>query len=238
MADRFASALEAFDDESMAAVELSKPFLGIFPVTGASVATFGPMLGSETVSASDERAAAIDELQFDLGEGPCWDAVASDSPVLEPDLVGAPRRTWSMFSQAVTRLDIGALFAFPMRVGPFALGAIDLYSSTPVELTSREVDQAVELSDRVGKHVLRAALAANEDVIDERNPRSRRVVHQATGMVLAQLDVSAEEARLVIGGHAYAEGKTMMVVAQEILDGELGFERGRDTTEIMQRGDR
>ena len=49
----------------------------VFPVTGSAVSTVGGFLGSETVAASDEYAARLDELQFDLGEGPCWDAVRS-----------------------------------------------------------------------------------------------------------------------------------------------------------------
>jgi hypothetical protein len=53
------------------------------------------------------------------------------------------------------------------------------------------------------------------------HPHSRRVIHQATGMVLAQLDLSAADARLVIEGHAFATGATVMDVAQRIVDRDL-----------------
>ena len=55
----------------------SEPFVAFLPVTGAAVSTLGDVLGSETLSASDAHAARLDEVQFDLGEGPCWDALRS-----------------------------------------------------------------------------------------------------------------------------------------------------------------
>ena len=63
------------------------------------------------------------------------------------------------------------------------------------------------------------------------NAYSRRVVHQATGMVLAQLDISADDARLVIQGHAYAASRSMMEVAQDIVDGRINFADERDAIE-------
>lgn len=35
---------------------------------------------------TNPTAARIDEVQFDLGEGPCWNAVATGRPVLLPYL--------------------------------------------------------------------------------------------------------------------------------------------------------
>jgi hypothetical protein len=55
--------------------ELCWRFLEMFPVSGAAVSTVGDLLGSETISASDALAFRMDELQFDPGEGPCWDAM-------------------------------------------------------------------------------------------------------------------------------------------------------------------
>ena len=57
-------------------------------------------LVSETLSASDKQAARLDELQFDLGEGPCWDALRLVEPVLEPDLRN-PVRSWPAFTDAI-----------------------------------------------------------------------------------------------------------------------------------------
>jgi hypothetical protein len=44
------------------------------------------VLRSQRLSASDGTAARLDELQFDLGQGPCGDAMRSARPVLVADV--------------------------------------------------------------------------------------------------------------------------------------------------------
>jgi hypothetical protein len=77
----------------------------------------------------------------------------------------------------------------------------------------------------VGQQVLRAAMARSgeEGGGAASGAFSRRVIHQATGMVLAQLDISADDAMLVLQGHAFAAGLTMMEVAQRVVDRTLDF---------------
>ncbi len=41
--------------------------------------------------------------------------------------------------------------------------------------------------------------------------------------MLAQLDLTADDALLVIQGHAFASNLPMMAIAQSIVDGELSF---------------
>jgi ribosomal protein S4 len=57
---------------------------------------------------------------------------------------------------------------------------------------------------------------------------SRRLIHQATGMVLAQLDISAGDARLLIEGHAFAQNQPMREVAEAILERRLDFSNQSD----------
>jgi hypothetical protein len=193
-------------------------------VAGASISTMGGILGTETVSASDSRIARIDELQFDLGEGPCWDALASGRPVLEPDFAGAPRHVWPVFSPAARDQRIAALYAFPMIVGPFRIGAIDLYDDAPGDLDEASYARTVELAATTGRSVLRRAIQrARPDTDDLFGPHSRRVIHQATGFVIAQLGVPVDEAELLIQASAFAENKPMREIAEEIVRRERRF---------------
>jgi hypothetical protein len=186
----------------------------------------GDLLGSETLAASDELAARLDELQFDLGEGPCWDALKSGRPVLEPDLRNHPNTSWPAFSAAILQDDVRSIFAFPLAVGPLRMGAIDLYSVAAVSLDRRQTRQADAMAGVVSRHVLRHALTAvGQEDLAAGTAYSRRLLHQATGVVLAMLDISADDARLVIQGHAFAESRPVMDVAQDILDGRLNFSR-------------
>lgn len=227
MTGSFEAAMDALERSAETPAGFCRPFLDVLPVSGASVATVGDLLGSETLSASDEVAARLDELQFDLGEGPCWDAMTSGRPVLEPDVRGQRRSPWPAFSAAILHDDVSSIFAFPLSVGPLRMGAVDLYSVVPVELDRRQAKQADAMAAVVGRHVLRQALnAVGRDGDDTGNAYSRRLIHQATGVVLAQLGLSADDARLVIHGHAFATSQSMKDVAQDILDGRLNFARG------------
>jgi hypothetical protein len=221
------AALDAVDRSAENPSTFYRPFLEMFPVSGAAVSTVGDLLGSETVSASDSIAARVDELQFDLGEGPCWDAMKSGRPVLEPDLRRRPSTVWPAFSAAILEQDISSLFAFPLLVGTLRIGAVDLYGIEAVDLSSVQAHQAGMMAAAVGRHVLRRALNGIGGDYDETgNAISRRTVHQATGMVLAQLRVPADDALLIIQGHAFASGRTMMEVAQDIVESRLAFAQG------------
>ena len=134
--------------------------LSVLPVTGAAVALLrGPML-TEMVCATDRVAARIDELQFDLGEGPCWQACAAGRPVLVSDLHHGPDPRWPVFAGAARAVPARAMFAFPLRIGTIGFGALDLYRGTPGPLDAAAVHDARVLAATVAAELLRRILAA------------------------------------------------------------------------------
>lgn len=211
---------------------LCEPFLGALPIDGAAISTLGTPFGSETVCASDQLAARLDEVQIDLGEGPCWLAVATRRPVLTPNLRNARDEAWPVFAKAIRNDHVGALHAFPLVVGSLSIGAIDMYTVKTGSFSDQQVSDASQLAGIAARQVLRRALStrqaregetqAGEDVSEY----SRRVVHQATGMVLVQLDVSAADALLVIRGHAFAHGIPVRDVATAIVERRLDLAQG------------
>jgi hypothetical protein len=201
---------------------LARPFLELFPVSGVSVSTLGTVLGSETIAATDALAVRLDELQFDLGEGPCWDALRTRRPVLESDLIHRSASSWPVFSKAVQTEGVGAIFAFPLSIGSMGLGAVDLYSTAPLTLTPTQQQQASALATIVSRVLLQDALKRT-GFPDDADSFSRRVIHQATGMVLAQLGVTASDAYLIIQARAFAENRPMREVATDVVARRLRF---------------
>lgn len=207
---------------------LCTPFLSVLPVTGASVSVLAGAGGQSTMCSSDATAARLDELQFDLGEGPCWDAMISRRPVLHPDFRNGSGETWPMFSHAVqgdpAASDVYAVYAFPLFVGSLDIGAVDLYSSSSIPLQSHDVTDATELATVAAWQVLRRILA-DTPTDDAAGPATfnRREVHQATGMVLAQLNISADEAALLLRAHAFSSGRSVAEVANDVVERRLNF---------------
>lgn len=216
-------------DASLASPDFCAPFLAALPVTGAAISTLGDLVSPETVCASDPQAARLDELQFDLGEGPCWDASASRRPVIEPDIQRAPLGSWPAFVDAIQDTSVRAMFAFPLLLGPINLGVIDLYSDAVGTLRTDYERTAEALAEAASRRLLHDILARLErdPSLDEAGTEfSRRRIHQATGAVIAQLGVSAQDAALVIRAHAFATSRPVREVADDILTWQLDFSAG------------
>jgi len=225
MENRFEAAIEALSSMEGDGTSLAEPILDAVPVSGVSVSTIGTLLGSETLAATDDRIRRVDELQFDLNEGPCWDALAIGGPVFEPDLQGNPQHSWPAFREAIRNEEIAAIFAFPLLVGPLRIGAIDMYRTRPGAMSAEHREQTATLAEIIGRHILRRAmlLAGQDTAIERETPFSRRTVHQATGFVIAQLGISAEDALLLIQGQAFADGRSVQEVAGDIVGRRLRF---------------
>ncbi|MDF2442241.1 MAG: hypothetical protein JWR01_444 [Subtercola sp.] len=207
---------------------LCGPFLQVLPVTGAALSTIGSGLGVATICASDDAVARIDELQIDLGEGPCWDALASRRPVIHADVAAEPVPSWPAFMEALREFDIGALFAFPLSLGELEVGSVDLYSDTPRDLSEAEVADVSALGRVAAWQVLRSVLTDDSpnaiDVAGDPSPGfSRKPGHPATGMIIAQLEVPATDALLLLRAHAFASGRTVRDVAHDVVTRELSF---------------
>lgn len=207
--------------------DLCGPFLGAVGVSGVSISTLGRPLGSETVCASSAVAARIDEIQIDFGEGPCWEALRRRRPVLEPHFPTAVSDAWPTAGAALRALDIGALFAFPLFVGDLDVGSVDLYCDEPRVLSGRAVGEVTALAGAASRHLLRNALDdlddAEEGIAD--GPHSRREMHQASGMIAAQLGIGVDDALLVLRGRAFSSGRSVAEVAADVVARRVAFDR-------------
>jgi hypothetical protein len=204
---------------------LCSTFLELLPVDGASVSVFDSLGRQSTVCTSGPVIAKIEELQFDLGEGPQWDALRTGTLVLVPHLERA-RERWPVFAGAALEVGAAALFAFPMRMGAVTVGVVGLYCALPGDLIEADLSAAVRQSHRITRRAVAQALrSADHDADDEQpaSPALRREVHQATGMVLVQLDTDATEAFARIRGYAFASGLTVQQVARQVVTRELDF---------------
>jgi len=199
----------------------------VLDVTGAGIMLIVDDEQQGTLGGSDRASEIVEELQFSLGEGPCVDCHRSGRPVSEPHLANPAVVRWPEFTGPALDAGIEAIFGFPLHVGPIRLGALDLYSNRPGRLSARQFDDALVLSAVVANAVLELqATAAPGELpgeIDER-PSARAVVHQASGMVSAQLDLSVADALRRLRAHAYAEGRPLSEVARAVVGRELTLE--------------
>ncbi|MHA7294785.1 GAF and ANTAR domain-containing protein [Arthrobacter sp. HLT1-21] len=206
---------------------LCTPYLQELPVTGAAISVFGGSV-QETVCCSDDLAHQLDELQFELGEGPRWEATASRLPVLIPDVTEDWHTRWPVFGNAVQATEVRAIFVFPLILGAIDIGVVELYRTRPGDLSSANQTAASVLTDRTSWILLRRMLSRepghNESFGgNDGSSLSRREIHQATGMVLAQANINATDALLLLRGYAFSEGLPLTAVATSVVERRLDF---------------
>ena len=167
-------------------------------------------------------AARIDELQFDLGEGPGWASAGSARPAFIPDLWDNPGGRWPLFDAAVRDVPARGLFTFPLLVGVTRVGVLTLYRSGPGPLTDAAAHIATILARVIAPELAQQIInPAPVDLLNPTGPNDRRVIYQATGMVMAQLDLTPEIAYTRIQAHAFTTGTTMAQVAAAVITRHL-----------------
>jgi GAF domain-containing protein len=194
-------------------------------VSGAAVILMSAGESGAIVEVSDPDTAAVEDLHFVLGEGPCLEAYDTDRPVLVPDLAADDR--WPEFAREAVRLGARAAFAVPLRLGAIRLGALWLYRDRPGPLTDDQTVVVLDLADLATNLVLDLQLGAPADALGpvlDGNWTHRAVVHAATGMVAAQLATTLGDALARIRAHAFADGASIYAVAVEIVERRLRLE--------------
>lgn len=201
---------------------LLSSFVNLLPVEDVAASALGSPFDVETLAASSDRAAGLDEAQIDLGEGPAWDAYRSLRPVAMH--LDEHRGSWPFFASSLSDAGACSVLAVPLLVGTLSIGAVSLYSSEPLVLGAKELRLAKSLSTLFARAVVSRALTEADGGDYVRDPAlSRREVHQATGMVLSQTRSTPAEALLTIRGYAFAAGMSVRDVAAEIVGRRLDF---------------
>jgi hypothetical protein len=168
------------------------------------------------VWASDKLAETVEDLQFALGEGPAIDAHGLGAPSLEPCLADASAR-WPFFSPQAVALGVEAVFSFPLQIGVIRLGALNLFRREQGLLSRNQLADALVLADVATQDIidLQAQGSLHWPLSDRFAERAR--VHQATGMVAAQIDSDMANALARIRGYAFANEITIFQVAEEVI---------------------
>jgi hypothetical protein len=196
------------------------------PMTGAAVVLQSTAGLDRVVAATEGLAATVEELQFELGEGPGVDALRQDGPVLRSHLDAAIGQ-WPMFAPAALAVGVAAAFAFPLQVGGIRLGVLDLYRDTAGPLLDGVLSEALAYADAATAVLLHLQALSNPAA--GLHPQltgftaDRAEIHQATGMISAQAGVSLVDALLLLRARAYSTNRTMLAISRDVLARQLRF---------------
>ncbi|WP_052305127.1 GAF and ANTAR domain-containing protein [Stackebrandtia nassauensis] len=203
---------------------MSEVCLELLPgLDGASITVIGNPAAHATVSTAGDDVGMTD-LQFTLGEGPYVDAHNDRRPVLASDLSEPGYRVrWPAFTPASLAAGVHAVFALPLRIGAIHVGVLNLHRREPGELGVIELSDAFAFAEAVTLLVLGHS-ASGEDQAPQLRVQHRVALHQATGIIMAQLGVSVEEAFVRLRAYTYVDGRTLDEVAVDVVARRIRFD--------------
>ncbi|MBW8751242.1 MAG: GAF and ANTAR domain-containing protein [Propionibacteriales bacterium] len=166
----------------------------------------------ETVAPTDEMLLGVDAAQYELGEGPCYDAAVDATYVSSPNLAADERflRYAAMAVKAGIRAQAGVrLFETPK---PSAQGALNLYS--------RDVGSFTDMSvvSQLFAHQSAMALDYAREVENlQEAVRTRQAVGRAVGIVMERYGLTEERAFAFLARVSQTRNVKLREVAAEIV---------------------
>jgi len=196
-------------------------------MSGAGIMLMSGDVPRGSVCTTNQVSDIIEQLQFSLGEGPCVDAYHQDRPVLEPDLAEPATPRWLAFTAPAVAAGVRAIFGFPLQVGAVRLGALNLYRDRPGPLTDDQHADALVMADVAAQALLVMQAGAPPGKLGaelEADADFHYVVHQASGMVSAQLEVSVAKALIRLRAYAFGNDRPLTDVARDVVARRLRFD--------------
>jgi hypothetical protein len=148
------------------------------------------------------------------------------------DLADPDERRWPGYGPAMISHQIRGVYAVPVVVAGEYVGALDFFRAVPEALVAEQIvgmaiaAELVQLPllDLLSGDLQAALVDPESDAWAELNALSRTEVSQATGMLMAQLNIDAASALARLRAHAYASGRSATSVARDIIDRRLRLE--------------
>ena len=146
----------------------------------------------ETVATTDELVVTLDRIQYDLGEGPCYDTlrlpdvdVVIAAPAIRHD------QRWPRYVPAAVGTGVLSQLAVKLYVDhQGSLGGLNFYSTT-----SETIDPEAEaIADLFATHAAIALENARERESLNEALRSRKMIGQAIGIIMERFDMNEDRA--------------------------------------------
>ncbi|WP_406630993.1 GAF and ANTAR domain-containing protein [Amycolatopsis sp. WGS_07] len=215
------AALREGRDAGVPLAGVCRAVVDLLPVDGAAVSLMADGRDRTLVLASDPVVEHLDAVQFSLGEGPSFEAFETGRPVLVPSLSQHLPAAWPVFATEAGMAGIGGIFAFPLRRGAATLGSMDTYRRAAGWLSDEELATVLRGADLVTSALLAVVTASLAGETDGGTvgvlAKDSAVVHQATGIVIAEFEIPAEQALARLRAYAYSRGRLLDEVARDLV---------------------
>ena len=167
----------------------------------------------------------VEDLEAELGEGPCTDAVRTGRPVLVPD-VAEMQEHYPRFAPAALDAGVRAIHGLPMNARSEHLGALDVVSTRPGALSPQDVATAQLLADVTIAYIVNfQAREADSRLAGQLQYAldNRVIIEQAKGTLAERHGESPAAAFERLRSHARSTQASVRTVADQVVAGSLAL---------------
>jgi GAF domain-containing protein len=177
-----------------------------------------------TAAHTDDLVVAVDQQQYDAGDGPCLTAVRTRS-LQSVDLDEAHQR-WPDFAARARELGIRSFLAAPLVAGDRGVGSLNLYSRSPQGFEAVDDVLVGMFCGQASVALANARLYARAVRLNEQLGEaldSRAVIERAKGVLLATQGLDEDAAFEQLRAWSQARNTKLRDVAAEVVDRARGI---------------
>jgi transcriptional regulator with GAF, ATPase, and Fis domain len=219
LADTLVSGFDVVD----LADELVQSCLEFLPVSAAGILLDDQQGHLRVLASSTEEMRVLELLELQHSEGPCYEAFVTGEPVMATDLSGRAG-SWPTFVPAATARGVVAAFALPLTLRDRTIGALNLFSSTPTEMSATQLQVAHAMTSMATLGILNHWTVRRQELLAEQLQtalNSRVVIEQAKGVIAERSSVDMATAFELLRSAARGQRRPLSELAAEVAQGRL-----------------
>lgn len=185
-------------DESLESTVARIAQLALMAIEGTDECSVSLAKGKniKTVAATGAICHVINGLQIETGEGPCLSSIEEQTAFYIPDM--SKDETWPSFSDlAAETTGISSLLAYVLQVGEGSLGAMNFMTSEVDAFDDQDIAAGALFAAQASVALANALTdQQHEEKVEqlEEGIRTRQVIGEAVGIVMATRQVTAQDA--------------------------------------------
>jgi len=192
------------------AVELAEQ--GISGASSVSISLLDRRQQVSTAAASGDLALSGDALQYQLGEGPCLDAMWAADPVLCRNLPDDPR--WPRWGAVVVAdLDVHSMLSIQLSTRRRTMGSLNIYG--------REIDAFEPSAVALARGFAVQAAVAYGHLRDRQHLETalvtRNLIGQAQGILMERHKITADRAFEVLATASQENNVKLLEIARRVV---------------------
>lgn len=202
---------------------LAERCVALLRVSEAGIMLVAPDGRLQYAASSAEQMRLMELFEIQIDEGPCLDAYRSGLPVMSVSPDDADRR-WPQFAPHARAAGFASIAAVPLRLRDIRIGALNLFSATPIQLGDDDLRLAQVMADIATIGILHQRALQDSETLSAQLTvalSSRVVIEQAKGIIGERLHIGVDDAFHMLRSFARKHERPLGECARGVVDGSL-----------------